>query len=432
MSLSVIVPTILDGPGVGEPLETVVRSARLVPGAEVLIVLNGPGPHWHGPVLTDPIVRTIRSDRPGPAAARNVGLTAARHPVVLFTDDDCLVPLSWCRDLSSGLHRAGAAAAAGPVGVEVIGPVTAFLAYQRVFDAPPLDAASVCYPVTASCALDRRRTGVMFNEEVFQFAAGEDVELGYQIRDAGGSITWLGNTPPVRQRLSEHMAQITGRFLRYGRSSALLYHRMGRSRETVPAAVDRYRALTTGQIDGRRRFREFADPRVRSVLASLELALGASWLAGYLDEMGSLLGHTIVLASHDRLAHAWQSIEVGLREMAEEVDWTAINPLAHALASTPTDTDDLSPMIASLLATHCPLSTRQLPDHVERTLNNHHHEREQAIATAHEQCARLGHAATTGTMTIDMLASQLRAAGIAFRTGMHSVERALATHTHTP
>jgi hypothetical protein len=203
---------------------------------------------------------------------------------------------------------------------------------------------------------------------------------------------------------------------------------MGRSRETVPAAVDRYRALTAGQIDGRRRFREFADPRVRSVLASLELALGASWLTGYLDGVGGLLGHTIVDASHDRLAHAWQSIEVGLREMAEDVDWTAINPLAPALASTTMDTDDLSPMIASLLATHCPVSTR-LPDHVERALNNHNDEREQAIATAHEQCVRLGRAATTGTMTIDMLASQLRAAGIAFRAGMHGVERALATHT---
>src|SRR5690606_36338535 len=45
-------------------------------------------------------VRIIQCAQPGPAAARNAGLQAARAPIVAFTDSDCLPDTYWLANLT--------------------------------------------------------------------------------------------------------------------------------------------------------------------------------------------------------------------------------------------------------------------------------------------------------------------------------------------
>ena len=86
------------------------------------------------------MLRVVFLDRPNLARARNVGIDQARHDTVLFGDDGAAYPDSWCTDLAGALRDPRFPVVTAPVRVPVRGPVTAFLDYQRFFDAPPVDA----------------------------------------------------------------------------------------------------------------------------------------------------------------------------------------------------------------------------------------------------------------------------------------------------
>lgn len=60
-----------------------------------------------------PRARLVRGEGRGPAAARNIGVRAARAPVICFTDDDCAPVPGWLEALA-GRFAAGADAVAGP------------------------------------------------------------------------------------------------------------------------------------------------------------------------------------------------------------------------------------------------------------------------------------------------------------------------------
>lgn len=61
-------------------------------------------------------VRFFRHPEPaGANAARNLGVREAKGEIVVFLDDDVLVPEGWLRTLISGFHSAGLPVATGPV-----------------------------------------------------------------------------------------------------------------------------------------------------------------------------------------------------------------------------------------------------------------------------------------------------------------------------
>jgi glycosyltransferase involved in cell wall biosynthesis len=76
--ISVVVPTLGESPYLREAVE----SALAEEPAEVIVVVNG-----GGRVELDG-VRILRRDEPGRSEARNLGVEAARTPLVAFLDDD--------------------------------------------------------------------------------------------------------------------------------------------------------------------------------------------------------------------------------------------------------------------------------------------------------------------------------------------------------
>jgi glycosyltransferase involved in cell wall biosynthesis len=96
--VSVVVPTYNRGEALGPTLDRLLATDRLGLGeVEIVVVDDG------SPVPADPIVnarqpppgftlKCVRQENAGPAAARNLGFTASRGDIVIFIDDDILVP----------------------------------------------------------------------------------------------------------------------------------------------------------------------------------------------------------------------------------------------------------------------------------------------------------------------------------------------------
>jgi len=111
---SVIIPT-RDGRG---PLRACLRA--LVPSfpadAETIVVADGCAVD-SGSVVADfcgPLrLRWIQAPHGGPAAARNLGLAAARGEIAAFTDDDCRPRPGWVRALAEGVALSPPRAAGG-------------------------------------------------------------------------------------------------------------------------------------------------------------------------------------------------------------------------------------------------------------------------------------------------------------------------------
>ncbi len=101
-------------------------------------------------------IRVIHQERKGPCAARNVGFRAARYPIIVNMDDDCIPAKDWLRDLISGLDS------------PEVGVVSAFDVYggtSTAFRREALDKAG------------------LYDEEYFYYR--EDTDLVFRILDAG-------------------------------------------------------------------------------------------------------------------------------------------------------------------------------------------------------------------------------------------------------
>lgn len=98
MSVSVVIPTYNRGEALGPMLDRLLTSDRRELGeVEIVVVDDG------SPVDTTPIVnaqkvppgftlKCVRQEHAGPAAARNLGFATSHGDIVIFIDDDILVP----------------------------------------------------------------------------------------------------------------------------------------------------------------------------------------------------------------------------------------------------------------------------------------------------------------------------------------------------
>ncbi|WP_146074947.1 glycosyltransferase family 2 protein [Streptomyces sp. Ru73] len=310
MSVTVAIPTTLERPTVRSTVESALAAAAYDPHAEVLVMVNGtppsPDPLAH---LGSPQVRVLHLPRRSAPGARNAALETACHDTVLFTDDDCRLPATWCTDLATALHLPAEVAVAAPVRAEGPGPLLAYMNYQRLFDAPPDGAGGAAYVVTANCGVRRDRLPhrMRFDDTHFNNAA-EDADFGLRLRAAGHSLRWLARSAPVTHRLSGAIVEISDRWLRYGRAHVRLHTRK-RHPGTALGGVRRwYAAMCQDTARVHRCFSELADPVLREAFTAYDLILGASFLIGYLEELGSEWGRPLITVDHDKLTAGWDRV----------------------------------------------------------------------------------------------------------------------------
>ena len=326
MAVSVGIPTRGDDPAaLRRTVHAALDAASAVgPAAEVLVVVNGTARMPELDRVADGRLRVFHRERRNVAAARNTVLAEARHDTVLYVDDDCLVPRTWCVDMARALEPAPRAAICAPIRTVVSGPVSAFVDYLRLFDAVPAGRDEADMLTTGNCGLrrDRLDPGLRFCEDLH--TSGEDSDFGAALHDAGHRIGWLSAAPPVMHGCSEEIGEVTDRYLRYGGSASELLLRRNRSRAVTHRALDWYRERTRDSFRTYRRFAEFGDPRVRTAFAVYEYLMISSVLLGYLLRLGELTGCQLIEWDRSALERSWRQVAAGMAAATDGVDWTAL------------------------------------------------------------------------------------------------------------
>ncbi len=418
MSASVIIPTTLHRVTTARAVVAALAAVDRVDGGEVIVVVNGPRRGRRRLGLSSPLLRVLESPEARVASARNLGLREAANDVVLFTDDDCLMPAEWPERLAARL-RTDAAAVATAVEVRREGPVTAFLDYQRIFDARPLDASTVEFGIGASLGFRRDLVEVLFDEGM---TFGDDVEFGCSLRDRGIRTLYLREAAPIVHLLPESLEAITERFRRYGRTSATLFLRGGRAGWSIPRAAPLYASLCENRVLAPRRFEEMADPEVRALFATYDLIQLGSFLVGYLSRAGEILGRGIIDVDREALERGWEEIEAALEPAVPDRDWRRLPVDFGRLVTAP---EGRRPALAAEIGRHL---TRSAGLAADRTADAELDAAADLIARRGEGILRRSSAVWAelrrGALApeADAVARRMRDVGVAFREGMQMIE----------
>jgi hypothetical protein len=275
--ISIVVPT-LGRPSLGALVDRLATQASIVNDLEILIVDDRVG---GGPELDVPAAaKVLTGPGAGPAAARNVGWRAARHPWVAFLDDDVLPESDWLRHLVTDLD----------VPPEVGGVqgrvVVALPADRRPTDWERGTAGLATAPwITADMAYRRAVLDTVEGfDERFPRAYREDVDLAGRVRRAGWRL--VRGERVVAHPVRPEDRWISLRAQRGNADDALLRRLYGRdwraALDIPPGRRGRHAAVTATGAEALLAAASSALPGGRAARAGRTAAVlaGAAWAAG--------------------------------------------------------------------------------------------------------------------------------------------------------
>lgn len=278
--ISVVVPT-LGRDSLGDLLAALVPQLRGYPETELILVDDRRDPA--GPLEVGAAgVQVLAGPGAGPAAARNTGWRAARHPWVAFLDDDVVPAPDWLAALHAELS--GADGSVGGVQGVLSVPLPGTPDDWAANTATLADGAWI----TADMAYRRAALAEAGGfDERFPRAFREDAEIAYRVRRAGWRLErgHRRSTHPVRPE----GPWVSLRSQRGNADDALLRRLYGpgwRGLLEIPAGRRRRHAVVTATGAGAAGLAAMAvtagryAARPARLLATGAALLGGAWLAG--------------------------------------------------------------------------------------------------------------------------------------------------------
>ncbi len=235
MRLTVIVPTYNRSELLARALRGL--SNQTLPASEYELVVVDDGSTDDTPAVIESIgapaarLRYFRQDNKGPAAARNLGVLNARGHIVLFTGDDCLPDERLLEEHLKAHDEAGDVGVLGLVTWHPEIEITPFMAFLET--GPQFGFSKISDPndvpiwhfYTSNCSVPRHWIEQVggFDEE-FKYAAFEDMELAYRMKQRGLRIVYRPSAKTYHHHpttFEQHIARqrITGK------SAALFYRK---------------------------------------------------------------------------------------------------------------------------------------------------------------------------------------------------------------
>ena len=183
-------------------------------------------------------LQRIHQNNRGPAIARNAGIRAARAPIIVFIDDDCL-PAPACLErlvesLEASDRRIAGCGGNSMRGVE--GLVARYVDRIGVLRPQVDNNGKVLYLITCNAAFRRSALNEVGGfSEAFSWAGGEDPEICIRLAELGYTFTIQENAVV----LHDHPSNFAGLFRMYARygKGLVVFHQLGR---TMPSATIPY------------------------------------------------------------------------------------------------------------------------------------------------------------------------------------------------
>lgn len=218
--ISVIVPVKNNQGGIDRLLQSVLDRARMnvLPG-EIIIIDNNSTErvYLHEDYKDSELnIKLLSCQKPGPAAARNLGVQSASGKWLLFIDSDCLFTES---TLTGYQNPSGFIAFQGVISGLGNDYLSRYYSSQQIHLPPcvsPEERGVPKYLVTANALVLKtafERVGG-FNES-FKLAGGEDIDLALRLSKIGN----LSFAPYsiVRHTFDDGLRGFASRFIRYGK-----------------------------------------------------------------------------------------------------------------------------------------------------------------------------------------------------------------------
>ncbi len=179
------------------------------PGPLEIVVADDGSPDDSRRIAQEAGVRVVSQENRGPAAARNLGWRAARAPVILFTDADCVPAPDWARRLTAALDD-DHAVATGSYGIANPGSHLAELVHAEIRWRHSRFAREVEFAGSYNLAMKREAlVAVAGFDESFPAPSAEDNDLSYRLHDAGFRIRFVPEAI-----VAHHHPSSLGRYLR--------------------------------------------------------------------------------------------------------------------------------------------------------------------------------------------------------------------------
>lgn len=180
-------------------------------------------------------VRLLYCAQRGPANARNHGAAMATSDWLAFSDSDCVPTTSMFQGYLK--TTPGSVGYAGMVQALDDDPVSRYYDDQEILIPPEVsggeDHGRPDYLVTANCIVWKPAfTEVGGFDRSIAIAAGEDVALGFKLREIG-QLDYAKASVCLHEFTSQ-LPDFAGRFIRYGQGNRLVAQRFGLDLEPRP------------------------------------------------------------------------------------------------------------------------------------------------------------------------------------------------------